>query len=1556
MTFSPPVIEQRLSALIPRVRALRIASGLCWLVAAVLGALAFVLLLDAAFGLPAWARGLFLSVWVTGLGVLAWRWVLIPWRAEISLKEVAQELEKRLPDLGERLRAAVAKDPSESPSAIRTALDEDTARRAKTVDLTAALPIKPIAVFFTVAVVPILVALGLAFLVPGSGERIRRVAMPWSRPNGKAEFRVVVRSGEPVVRRGGPVTLSAYSEGRGSPPSEATLIVRDSVNGPESRYSMMSDGVAFHITLPSVPCDFEYRVEIGSAQSGWFQVTAIEAVELTEGTHLDIVPPAYTMLPRSILTSIPARLDVLQYSVVELGLKFNRPAASAHFDWQPDQAARAEFIPLALSADRRSVTTTLPLRQSGILKLVLVSEERGKTLSTEIPIAVQVRPDAPPSFEQLSGISTRPRTVRPTDRIHIAFIARDDTAVASAVLEYVLDSFDSRSETRNIPLSPKGSSACVAGQIDFNLEGLGREGGKIYFRIRIVDNRNLDDPKLTPQEATYPSAGWSELRLDASASPLEQQDVICQRDILRDGLTPAHQQVTKATAEARALETDSAGQTSLAFDHTVRLNSIRKAVRAATASLDDLACNAALTLELRPFAAAIRKIADEPLKQAADALGQAETHDPVPRKAAFELAIFHLTDATNKLRELLERNTKFAQNRLDRMKLTALAADQTALADALKNGPGDLVARQGELLTQLDAIIAGSDELRTAVEAAKGDELRRLAKRLLELADRLHDLDAAARQTAGETRAEFVTTLDNNQAALAKKTAAIFASLETPARLAGLPLPRAEEFLRVAELAAGGRTVEALAELEKHALALDRLATTFDKWAAERTDPRFAAKQLALWQDDLLSRLRAATKDVTFAKLPEGVKAAFRAEQKALIAAVEALPIPPDDGVKTARATVLLHTANAGKLLGGDGVGADPAMKAAVNALNQLAEKTPLVSKRLADALRPLESLRQDWDTSAIAVEQILKNSDPAARAKKLAPHAQQQHKLIARVAALDLPGMTERQTRILTALHAAVRDLNNGFPPDIQASQAWVRRELERLKNALEGSISPETKAAELHRKLTALVTSLDAHGPKITAKLLEPAGPILQDVQLQFPMIVAPETPALLNEARVTLQSAEAALRDAKPEEIRRRIRTAAEALGRLTRRLNGGETDLERIQRLAAIRHQAAEKPKELLFSDEAVRQLGRESEELAYTRVGPAGQTLKKRAVDLYAKLRAKADPDRLGTDLKLLATTLDELSAKMADIAEFATVDSSDVSPSTTSGADLFLPSRPLADSIRALAKDQRTLHAQVTSFAVELSRRMHPPTRATIATLGKQQRSLIPDIAALVKLTPDATAAEVLILAATNDLHAVRLNSAKVKSTAAGKVLRQLALAGVGKPWGKQAVDLFARQEAILQDMNLAFTVPGAAVAEQLARLEELVHEMREFATLLEVAAKSFDPADPMRQALFEAAKSVRDAEKQLEEAVSKAAEGKTAEAEQLRSASESLLREASEKLMAIAPPDTGTAAGETLRTAKRLMQKAKEQLASGSDAGSVEKALREAAQTLREAVNAVGK
>ncbi len=226
MAALPHALEQRLAALVPRVRALRVVGGLSLCLLAAVASLALVLVLDALVGLPASARGLFIAVWVTALGVLVWRVVVRPWQADIPLADVARELEKRLPELAERLAAVVGE--GGASDAVKAALAEDTARRAKAVDFVRAIPAHPALLRVCGALLVLLGFLAATGLVPGSAERLRRVALPWARPPG-AGVRVVVTSGEPVVRRGGPVTLAAYAQktdARAPAPGGATLVVR----------------------------------------------------------------------------------------------------------------------------------------------------------------------------------------------------------------------------------------------------------------------------------------------------------------------------------------------------------------------------------------------------------------------------------------------------------------------------------------------------------------------------------------------------------------------------------------------------------------------------------------------------------------------------------------------------------------------------------------------------------------------------------------------------------------------------------------------------------------------------------------------------------------------------------------------------------------------------------------------------------------------------------------------------------------------------------------------------------------------------------------------------------------------------------------------------------------------------------------------------------------------------------------------------------------------------------------------------------------------------------
>ncbi len=1454
MASTRPEIEQRLSALIPRIRLLRMARGAARFVLAAVAILSAVAAFDAAFNLPPWARGLCLSAWITGLGVLAWRAVVLPWRAEITPAEVACDLQPLLPELGERLREAVTKPQSDPPSPVRAAVAADTARRVKSLNLARALPVRATARLAGAALAAAL-AFASAVSYPSGSERLRRIVLPWANANTRSEFRIHVATGELTVRRGGPVTLSAYvtHDAGHLTPTEATLCIRLSSSATESHEPMAFDGTTFHITLPAVPHDFDYSVEIGGVRSAWFRITAIDTVELADGTQIVVREPAYTGRPPRIASGF-TDIDALQFSTIAFRLKFRRTAALAQLIWRPDSGP-SEVIPLALASDQLSATAQFLVRQNGTLKLLLDSVERGKRLRTEKALAVRVTPDTPPQFVQLSGLTVRPRPARITDRVRIAFTARDDLAVSSAVLEYLTGPADAKPVEEPIPLTVAGPQ--VSGTLDLALAGKAADGETIRLRVRLRDNRRFDEAKLGPQETLYPPGGWSELRIRPDSPPLVETEVGIWRDSLGDGLSATSQEITDTATELAALQRDTAGRDALTFDQTARLNNIRARLRNTTAALQELARTISLAQELRALATAAHDVAALNLAHADESLRKAETNNPTSRASALAAAGAQLTEARAKLGGLLVRNTHLAQDRLDHLRLMAVAIDQFALADRVKAGD-DLLPRQRELLTRLETLVRESEPLRRAAEAAKAAEVRRLAASVRRLADTLHHLDADAKRTAAEARAALVSVIARDQNALAKQTAAVFDRLDTPCRLAGVTLPRPDDFLRVADLAAAGRTVEALTELEKHAQALEHIAVTFDRWASDRTDPKFATRQLALWQEDLIERLRVLTKPGGFAAAPPASRSALRDEQSAIESAIESLPVLPDAAKEIREATD--HARLARKALAGDGAGAEMTMRLTVRTLHRLADSTPPVAERLARTLRAIAALRQELDASSNAVEAVLKGYETkppdalliAAIAKKLTPQAERQRKLAVAIEALDLPGLGARRARAAAAFSAAVADLLAGSPLDIIASQAWARRELERLKWAAEGVPQPDETASLLRRKLVALADALDAAGPELSVKLLEPATPLLQEATLRLGNLNSPEAVGRLEEARAAVIAAEMGLRD-RPDEARRRIRAAAEAVALLADRLENSETDLQRIQRLARLRHAAAEKPKELLFSDKPLRMLSREADELTFTRVGLAGQLLKKRALDLYSRLRTKSDPDRIGTNLKSLATILDELAALMADVTELATAPPQPT-PLQPPVADGYLPSRSLAGTIRGLAKQQRYLHTQVTGLTTELARQLQP------SVFTSQRRTSL---------------------------------------------------------W-------------------------------QLAQMADLVRNLDEFMEEATDATQALDPSEI--DTLTQVAKTVKEARRQLTEAVSKAAKGNPADAETHRAAAEKLLHKANETLTAAAPANSTPAAGEALLGAERSMRKAIQHLAPDGNRAAAERAMRDASRALQRA------
>jgi hypothetical protein len=1252
----PPSSDSQIAL---RVHRMRVARGACWVIALALIGASALTLIDAVALLPSWVRGLGLAIWLTGFGVLVWFFVLRRLSNKAS-RNAAQAAAKELP---ENIQAATA------------------------------------------AVILIVGCLIAAVFVPNAVEHIRRVAVPWHRPAAD-QYRIVVTSKEPIVRSGDSITLSAYAEklDPSVPNAEHAILHCRDLSGNDTSLRMTGDEAgAFHATCPSVTADFKYRVEVEGVPSDWFHVTVIQPAEPTPQSTMEITPPKYAIgiVPPQTVTGF-ASFSGIQYGSVGLNVQFSRPAAKAYLEWQaePSGVVEAPFIALSLASDSLSGTAAFQLKQDGVLRLVTFTERNGKTLSCKYPVAVRVITDRPPRLERVRGVSSRPRSVHPGQSLAIEITAVDDIAIGSAAIEYAIGSDVSRPATLPISLSGSGMGR-TDGRLDFDLPGKLREGETVRYRIRVADVRQVSEPELKPQEIVYPKAGWSIVKVNPTAPPIDQQEIEGQRDEVGKGLDTALDEIKALIAEIRSLRSETSGRFEL--HHQVILEKIRERQRELNISVLELAQNTALTVELRSFASAIQAVAERQLLDAEAQYGKALTEKRNNSEMALSDAIKHLTTAAERIDQLKIRNQQLAQARLDCKKLEAVMADQSSLASRLKpegkTPVVELAMLQRELNARLAKAIAESTPLREAVADARKNALVGFANQISDLAKMLSELDTSIKQLETEVRKGMLGAVAAEVAAVSKDAAVLLNKLELATRLVGVNAPKPEEFARVVNLIGEGKTLDALTELQRLHGALEAVAIPLEKWVNDSADPKFAIRQFANWLEDLRVRYNTATngKDENFKALPQLTQTAFHSEQKVIHSVFASILLPPSRDLAVDRALALANILKVDKCLAGSGADTDAAMKDAVDSLNRLAGKIPAISERLTKARSELDDLQKEQEQILTSFRNQIgkpafttQDSFPPL-VKKMAPLAIRQRKQLATLSALDLPGLEARRTRILAALAAAIADLEAGLPHDAFASQTWANREIERLKMVLDRLSPPEERVDELARRL-------------------ETANNGFLDIHKQLSQISAAEAVALRNDAATAILAVDGAYRDASKREDRPQLlKLAVTAMRKLSDRLVGGESELERVQRLAGSRHLAAMKAEKLkgtatnrADSDEASRQLGREVDEFLCTRVGMAGQLLKQRALEQYEKLKAIGEPDHAAGLQKTLAETLDELAGLMADVNELTVVFPRVPPAPASTEADNYLPSRQFVDSLRQTARQQQLLRERLNHLPVDL--------------------------------------------------------------------------------------------------------------------------------------------------------------------------------------------------------------------------------------------------------------
>jgi hypothetical protein len=1596
----PAGLEEKLGDLAAEVRKLRVLRGVSAFTAVVFVLPVAAVCLDVAFQLSAAARGLMLGVWVSAAALAFWLLVARRMRGDVPQEALASAIERQYPNLAERVRTLVElsehADSGNGSRGMITLLGKETEKRTRKMNFLSAAPT---GFSLRLAAVAALVggfALLPLFLFNGAGDRVRRLVLPWYAPPADVPFVVKVSSGSPVVRRGEPVTLAAYLERTkpGEPLPTAAVVVCRAKDDPttEKRLPMTGDDkAAFTVTRPNVLADFEYQVECGPARSDWFAVSAVDPVEVADGSSITVTPPDYAK--KTVAETKRdglGEIEALQHSDAAFEVRLSRPPSDAHLEFRPGDP-KADQTPvnmngrLRFSNDRRAVSAVVPLTSDGTVKLTLFGD---KGVRTEVPVAVRAVPDAAPRFEKVVGMPGEMREVSPDMTLTFELAVTDDVAVGPLVVDFAAaDSPPDRFQSEPLAL-PQGEKR-AEGTAKFALAGKVKLGDAVRIRLRARDGRSIPALGLSPNETTFPDKGWAELKVVANARPLREQDIAGQKDKVRQQLDAITKKVNDSAEEVADLAKLVKGEPKLSDVEAAQVDVNRNRVRVAADLLNDLAKAADVEPELRPLATAARDLAADQLAAAEDSLRKAKTEpNREPRDEALGDAKKALTAAAAKLKALQKANEDGANARLDRAKLEQLADEQKKLADAAATADPaaakDLAAKQKELTERLEKLADESDLLKKARKKAEQERTNQLVEDLQNLADRQRELDEAVAKSADAARREQLDGLNSLQKQLNEKADRTRGRTDAAARQNGAKPLDKQPFDQAADRLDRKAPADAMSAQEQAARDLDRLADSLADAVKARGDAKAAAGQIARWQKDLNQRSADAARQNP-GGIPKAERDKLTAEQRAIQKATDRLALPESPELERLRTTVAEKTAAAAEKLEKNQPGTELAQKKAADALTDLAERTPSNKERHAAAKSELEKLRREQD-------RLQKEADEAARgvrlnpddkqardelAKKLADAATAQDELAKKVKRLDTPGLEDRRDRTAAAGERAADDMRAGLPQDVPSSQGELKRRLDRLRDALDGKTPADDKANELARLQNELTKNLtQTKKPEELQRLQRQQ----QDLAEQLAKMSAPEAAQALADAQAAARNA--AKPDPDVDELRKKSKDASAALNKLADRLNGDEAAEKRLERLARNRQAEADKAKdaEVMRADqararEAQKQAKNDAGELADTRTGNA-QAAKKKLQEALDKLAKADEPDR-AKDLQQQAADaarrLSEAVRKNGDRkGEEATDARPSPDPADANDPANALPTAADVESVRDLAKQQRQLRDDVAK-AMERAAKgppQPPSDRDPLGDLAKEQQELAKEAGELCRECqggaagqPSADAAKAAQQAA-DELAGGDPADAKKAAAEAAQKLRDTAKSAAADDVKKKAEGLAQKQEQLSQRAEQASADPSAAVNRQRNRQPELADRAKQLADRLNEAAKSADPK--AAKTLDAAADGTKKAAGEMDQADRHAKNGKPADAGAARRQAERSLEEAARAAKQGGKPAdeagdpqpgdaNAQAANDAVKQAAQQQAQAQGQMGKGNGQDAAKPA-QQAADKLKEAADQMAK
>src|SRR2546421_9125607 len=143
----PNALLDSLKSVRRKVKALSVTFGMALWVAAAIGLLLLVLLIDYALGLDKGPRLLLILGALVALGYVFYQWVIVPARSKLGVGDLAGRIEHTFPQFDDRLRSTVdfvQQERIPGSEAMKQRVVEETSALAKDVEFDRVIVRKPV--------------------------------------------------------------------------------------------------------------------------------------------------------------------------------------------------------------------------------------------------------------------------------------------------------------------------------------------------------------------------------------------------------------------------------------------------------------------------------------------------------------------------------------------------------------------------------------------------------------------------------------------------------------------------------------------------------------------------------------------------------------------------------------------------------------------------------------------------------------------------------------------------------------------------------------------------------------------------------------------------------------------------------------------------------------------------------------------------------------------------------------------------------------------------------------------------------------------------------------------------------------------------------------------------------------------------------------------------------------------------------------------------------------------------------------------------------------------